>query len=219
MAGRARSEILCLVVGFGLLVSLFVFQAASHTMTANINGRLAIVRAMACFPAGVALYRVGAFKPGAESGDRWGATLALASAALLLLVLLIPGAAMLAPLCFAGIIMGVRFGKGVINRLLCSRIAMFLGEISFALYLVHLEPLNLLLWNVERFRLTPTKALVALAVYLAVIILISFVLHEWVELPTQRFGRRLIARRFGRPAPRSPIEQVDQRPIILPPAA
>ncbi len=216
MAARAKSELLLLVVGLGLLGALIAFLAVTHNLGANLIGQSSIVRAMTCFPAGVALYRVGALTPAADSGSRWSASLALASTASLLVILLIPRAAVLAPLCFAGIIMGVRFGYGVINTLLCSRIVIFLGEISFALYLVHLVPLNLLLWTVQRHSITPPETLLALAAYLAVIILISYILHERVELPAQRYGRRLIAQRFARPVPPSALEQIEQ-PLMGPP--
>jgi peptidoglycan/LPS O-acetylase OafA/YrhL len=214
MAARARSEILCLAAGLAMLVVLIVFQVAIHDMTANINGRLSIVRGMTCFSAGVALYRAGAFRPGAETGHRWGASVALASTIALLLVLLIPKAAVLAPLCFAGMIMGVRFGRGAIDALLSSRIAIFLGEISFALYLVHLEPLNVLLWQLERHRLSPGANIAALIAYVAAVIPAAFVLHKFVELPAQRYGRRLVARLFERPVPPSAIEQLDQAVMI-----
>jgi peptidoglycan/LPS O-acetylase OafA/YrhL len=214
-AVRAKSERLSLAAGLGVLAALIGFQAATHTLTGNMTGRLSIARAMTCFPAGVLLYRVGAFKSGAETGYRWGAPLALASTAALVLVLLISQAAVLTPLFFAGIIIGVRFGKGIVNALLSSRIAIFLGEISFALYLVHLVPLNVLLWSVERYRITQAKTLAALAAYLAVVILASFFLHEFVELPAQRYGRRLIARLFHRPVPPSAIEQLE--PLMISP--
>ena len=217
VVARARSQAACLSAGVGFLIALIVFQLGMHNVADNMNGRISIVRAMTCFPAGVALYRVGAFTPSDRSGERWGASLALASALALLVILLVPRAGVLAPLCFAGIIMGVRFGKGIINTLLCSRTAIFLGEISFALYLVHLVPLNLLLWNVERYQVSPARAFMALASYLMLIILISFVLHEWVELPVQRHGRRLVARLFEQPVPPSALEQLE--PGLMPPPA
>ena len=211
---RAKSERLSLIAGLGMLALLVVFLVATHNADSNLTGRLSIIRGMTCFPAGVLLYRVGAFQPGEGSGTRWGAPVALASVVGLLLVLLIPRAAVLAPFCFAGVIMGARFGRGVVNAVLSSRTAVFLGEISFALYLVHLVPLNVLLWNAERDRAGPGTASVALVVYLAVVILLALALHELVELPAQRYGRRLIGRSFKRPVMPSALEQLE--PMIRP---
>ena len=210
MSSRAKSRSHLLAVAFGLLVGLILFQVADHRTGGNMNGRLAIVRAMACFPAGVALYRVSAFKFGAESGDDWGAAIALASTIFLLLVLLIPNAAVLAPLCFAGVITGVRLGNGIVNTVLCSRVVMFFGEISFALYLVHVVPLSILLWMVERYHIVPAKALLALTAYLAAVIVFSFLLHKFIELPTQRYGRGLIAKLFEASASHPAIEPTRQ---------
>jgi peptidoglycan/LPS O-acetylase OafA/YrhL len=102
---------------------------------------------------------------------------------------------LLTPAGFAVLIFCLSFRTGALDRFLSSRPVMFLGRISFPLYLVHVMPL---LWLVSIYHSAPLPPLEATAVvfaYMAGVIGLSALLHQFVERPSQRWIRR-------QPAPR-----------------
>lgn len=106
---------------------------------------------------------------------------------------------LLLPACFAVLILALSFDDGVISRVLSSAPSLFLGRISFPLYLCHLVPL---LWLMTVLSQGPTRpawqAAAALCGVVAFVIMLATLLHVVVEYPAQRWGRARAARR---PAP------------------
>lgn len=193
-AQRPRSSWMLAGATGGLLFALVGFSALSHTAEINLTGRQALIRTFTCFPAGIALYAFTASATGQRLGERWGAAIALASALLLAATLLVPHMAILCPLCFAGMIFGVRFRRGVVHVLLSTPLALLLGRISFSLYIVHFTPLTALAWAVSTGRLPATGQLawVWLAAYAAAVLAVTLALYYGVEIPIQRLTRRQV---------------------------
>jgi peptidoglycan/LPS O-acetylase OafA/YrhL len=78
---------------------------------------------------------------------------------------------------------------------------MFLGRISFPLYLIHLMPLVWLRhFFSERHPDSPWKVVATLA-FVTTLILASYGLHRVVERPVQRWGRSLITARRPNQSP------------------
>lgn len=85
----------------------------------------------------------------------------------------------------------------VAARLLSSRPAVLLGILSYALYLFHGLALKVAAKLVGGLPATP-RALLELAIGLALAVPACYLLHVTVERPTQRLGRRLTASRSVR---------------------
>jgi peptidoglycan/LPS O-acetylase OafA/YrhL len=178
---------LCLVASTAILTR-FAFQGEIS--------QIAVVRMASCFITGIALYRLWILS--AESGKRWAAwiaavsvgLLAVSAAGLLYRFFRIEGDFQFNFL-FAALLYSLAFQQGIVNAILASRVAVFFGEISFPLYLVHVEPL---LW-LRYFMIsngasysTLQKAL-ALLGWAAGCILVATLLHYFVEKPFHAWGR------------------------------
>ncbi len=87
------------------------------------------------------------------------------------------------------------------------RLLVWLGLISYSLYLVHHPLLRWLVQITGDVRALPLAAQLALAAgYLAAVLAVSRLTYGFVELPMQRLGRRLSARLSGTAAQRGKVE-------------
>ena len=97
-----------------------------------------------CFGAGMALGRAQQL----ETTDPWWApSLTWLSAAIAVATLYLEAFNALSVFGFAGVIYGLALGPSVINRLFASAPMMFLGRISFSLYLTHFNLLAIVIWH------------------------------------------------------------------------
>ena len=102
--------------------------------------QLAVVRMLAYFLTGIAIFRIWTLT--AESASKkWAAWISALSAIGILVANLSTAGSHTTNLLFAFLLYGLAFKRGVVNDILSSRIAMFLGNISFPLYLTHTVPL------------------------------------------------------------------------------
>jgi peptidoglycan/LPS O-acetylase OafA/YrhL len=158
--------------------------------------QIAIVRMLSCFITGIAVFRL--WRLTLESGKQWAAWIASASTAGILVrgfpVIrgLLPHGSVLFNFFFASLLYGLAFEQGVVSKLLSSRIAVFLGKISFPLYLVHVAPLLWLryffLINAERYSTLQKSG--ALVCWAFGSISFAALLHYFVEKPFHAWGRR-----------------------------
>jgi peptidoglycan/LPS O-acetylase OafA/YrhL len=89
---------------------------------------------------------------------------------------------------FAGIILALSLQKGWISRLMSTRTAVWLGEISFMMYMIHYVVLRAYTHRKDAFADWSGPEL--LITYLAVIFVASAVLWRWVEVPARTYIMR-----------------------------
>jgi peptidoglycan/LPS O-acetylase OafA/YrhL len=111
-----------------------------------------------------------------------------------------------APAAFAGLLLALALTAGRSGNPLEARPLHWLGEISYATYLGHY-----LLWYAFKLALVSDARAVSgplIALYLALVLVSSALLHRWIERPAQRWLNALRLRPQSPPfpaaAPRSP---------------
>lgn len=184
LAGRSRPgavavPVTAVVVLVVLLDRVFAWHGAA-TLGADI-ARMGLVRCLAEFGLGVA---------GCALWQRTSSAVSAAASALVLIaasLAWLTGARETAavPLAFAALVPLLAATSALPGNPLSSRLAVWLGEVSYSTYLVHF-----LLWAVFKIVFVPDPGLVPLtkiALYLALTLLASVALHRLVEVP----GRRL----------------------------
>jgi peptidoglycan/LPS O-acetylase OafA/YrhL len=181
------------LASLSLLGSYFVL---AHFAFECEIAQIAIVRMLSCFITGIAVFRLWALT--IESGEKWAGWIASASAAgilvrgLPLIRGLLPDGSIQFNFFFASLLYGLAFQQGVVSKLLSSRVAVFLGEISFPLYLVHITPLLWLryffLLNAQRYSTLQKAA--ALACWAIGSILVATFIHYFMEKPFHAWSRR-----------------------------
>ncbi|MGD0480551.1 MAG: acyltransferase [Terracidiphilus sp.] len=171
------------------LVAAYVFLQAVHAPQWE-NGQVAVVRMVSCFVTGIAVYRLWTLA-GESAGKSAGWITAVSAVGILVVGSLSHGGISI-NFFFALLLYGLAFQRGIVNRLLSSRIVVFLGEISFPLYLTHLTPL-LWLWYFIPLKLAAYSTLQKSAILMcwaAGVMALSTLLHYFVEKPFHALGRR-----------------------------
>ncbi len=199
LLARENSRIRCLIYSFGVLLLMICYLLAHHKANINAMGFNGIVRGLVGFSAGMALYRFCSLGKAASTAGKHAAIAGVSSCIILLVALLIPHASVVSLLCFTSLIGSLFFQRGVVNSILESRFVVFLGTISFSLYLIHFFPLKILAWQLNTGRLGQSKGAIPtyFLAYTVLVFGLSIALHFCVERPAQKAGRRLIKRLFS----------------------
>lgn len=178
-----------LVLAFVIvLLPLYLAAYGRHPITFDHAERLGVVRCLCEFTAGAILCR---FADGLQL--RRGATDAVLLAGFALLLIALGGPLLdgFAPLGFALVILACALDSPLAARVLGNRPAIFLGEISFSLYLVHQilfqAAVNLARGDVAQERILLAVAAVALVPF-------AWSTWRWIERPGQMLGRRIASR-------------------------
>jgi peptidoglycan/LPS O-acetylase OafA/YrhL len=197
---RVRSVALCFV-GAGLsLAALMVLLVLGHHTGDSPTGTFGLIRCVFSFIAGSLMAR--AFLLGAESDPvaaRRGGWLSWASVGFIAATLAVQPLNMFAVFGFCGLIYALAFQRGGVNRLMSSAPMMFLGRISFSLYIIHYVPLKISVWLLQtQFpqATLPMRAAIVVAIP-AIIVLLAMLTHAAVERPFQRYARDVLRRRPG----------------------
>lgn len=175
-----------------MLTLLASFQVVWHRVGVNdLSQDGSAMRMAACFGVGVLLWRLRQQAFAALMG-RAGRLAILAVLAVLLASLWRP-ATVLLPACFGLLILALSFGQGVVNRALCAPVSLFLGGISFPLYLCHLVPLLWLMTALSKEAPRPSwQVAAALGGVIGLVIMLATLLHVLVERPVQRRARKVV---------------------------
>ncbi len=120
------------------------------------------------------------------------------SPALLLEVLLLP--------LHALVILGFALGGGILTRALSLPVMVFLGNASYAMYIIHI-PVSLWMKSLSnQIYGSDPKGLMAFSLYIAVVIALSAIIFKWIEEPANRYLKKVLNSRvdalFG-PQPRT----------------
>jgi len=94
------------------------------------------------------------------------------------------------------LVLGFALGGGVIDRILSTGTAQFLGQASYSMYILHVP----LLWWFGNRGPEPLRGLGAgiAIIYFAGVILVSAACFQWIEKPANRFIRAWASSRAGR---------------------
>jgi len=156
----------------------------------------AVVRMAGGFVGGVALCRAWRLLPGLDR--RLVSALAITLGVTVVALGWVPHGTVAMPFALAGLIFCLAYQHGIVNRMLSSRLAMFLGQISFPLYLTHVMALNWLRYLVASNHLGSPFSTIALAILIVGVLAGSYALHLLVERPSHRWARRWLSRRGSR---------------------
>ncbi len=175
-----------MIIAVTSLAAFAGFQSLAGIVGVNtIDQVSALTRMACCFTAGIAICRMRQAAPG------WGARFAGLGAVALCLTLVaalqMKAGFIVAPVVFAALIFALSFQSGIIDRALSSAPAVFLGKISFPLYLVHLMPLQ---WMVSHIHGAGQAAATGyVAAYAALCLAAAYLLHRVVERPAHHWAR------------------------------
>jgi peptidoglycan/LPS O-acetylase OafA/YrhL len=185
-------------IAFLSLAGSIVILRARH-YAYDDTGQVAIVRMAACFVTGIAILRLAALS--AESASKWAGWMTAISAAGILVAGSLPGGGILLNFFFAVLLYGLTFQRGVINKMLSGRVAVFLGEISFPLYLVHFMPLTWIKYEVLTNGAVYSAEWrhIALLCWFIGSLMLASILHYFVEKPVHALGRRWAGARVPSP--------------------
>ena len=183
----AGAAVLCIAVFVG--GSLALGQHDLHLIFRGALGRMAFEFTAGCF-----LYR--AFMLGVRINGRVGVAAVLSGIACLALV---PGTAFVAPPLFMILLLLGLQGRSMVAGAFESRAALFLGDVSYSIYLTHWL-LLIVAAHTARVVAPAWDGGEAWKIgFLAALIPVSYLSFRFVELPTRRWGRRLVSR-LGHPS-------------------
>lgn len=178
-----------------VLALLALFELAAPQILAPIVGSrldndifgFALVRMAGAFTGGVLLCRLHHETP--ETLRRGQGALGDLALVLTIASLFTPLGTTPATVGFGILIYGLASGRGVANWLFAHPVSMFMGRISFPLYLLHLMPMLWLYYELGHYGVDPLLRAAASSAYLVAVIIGAWGLHQFVEKPSQRLGR------------------------------
>lgn len=199
------------LAALSLLVLALVFFASHREM--NLAGRAGFLRLACEFTAGCLIQRAYQLRP--HDGASWSRA-NLIALVVLAACLLYPPAVPFSVLAFGFLIMSLAHHEGWLNRSLSTKTAVFLGEISYSLYLMHFIVMQMEGWYIGRFPPHGTALKMALSAGLvAAILAVSICTWMWVERPARSIGRTLADRLVPQPPAATMIKAVQQEDARL----
>lgn len=159
------------------------FLFITRNPTPGVVARAGIVRTACEFAAGCVLYRIHA------AGLRLNAVSACAGAALVLCGLLLPSLAMLTVFGFPTLILLAAQSDGIVSAALSSSPAVFFGEISYSIYLLHWPLLQVSNRLRSPLHLDGTTGCLWFLGYFAVVVALSAATYRLIEMPARRLLR------------------------------
>ena len=187
-----RSRLVPLLLAGGALVAFIAALLLKGVDQPQVQGVPGMLRMGCEFACGCLLFRARA------NGLRsWPKLVERGVLGLLLVCLLVDGLIFLALFPIAAIVLLAAQERGLITRALATRPAVFLGEISYSIYLVHWVVVQLSNWVREPLMLDTRGIVLWDTGLLGVVLALSLLSYRWVERPARRWGRRVAARSAG----------------------
>jgi peptidoglycan/LPS O-acetylase OafA/YrhL len=184
---RCNSNLACAALALGSIAAMLVALYALGNHDGGSPTRLGLLRGIGGFAAGASAYRFVVLTPGRDNAAAIVAVLAI----VLTVALILTEYALFVPFAFTLLIPALAYQRGRLNTLLSSGPVMFLGRISYSLYLVHVTPLLILCWYFQTSQRQP--GLATWCGYGAVVVGLAVALHVLVERPAQRLRFRMPA--------------------------
>jgi peptidoglycan/LPS O-acetylase OafA/YrhL len=182
------------LVGSYVILTRFAFECEI--------AQIAVVRMLACFVTGVAVFRLWKLTPAfGRSSAAWITTLAavgIVARDLPPFRRIVTHGNIQMGFLFAFLLYGLAFEQGFISKLLSSRPIVFLGEISFPLYLTHVTPLLWLQYCLQTSsrRVSAGEGTLLLLCWAIGCIVLATLLHYFIEVPFHAWGRRWAGERI-----------------------
>lgn len=198
-ASRLRGDVaLAALAGASALATVVVLRWGLGYPDLHVPTHHALIRVSGAFFAGTIVYRLFA-------AHREGPPLPSAISGALLLgvvaVALSPVADWLMPLAACVMVYVLARGAGLFGRPLETRPALWLGRISFSIYLIHLPVFSLLGRVLPADTEPPLPARIGIAaLYVAAALGAAALCYYTVELPARRWIRAGVDRRLGAPS-------------------
>jgi peptidoglycan/LPS O-acetylase OafA/YrhL len=195
---RIGSRHALVLTAAGCLVLLVVASVHFGFASRNVTGRITILRMFPSFIAGAALATF--FAAGHTRTPGWMARhasgVAIASVLACLVAYAIPAAAVLAVFPIAALVLALAFQQGPVDRFMASAPILWLGRISFSLYLTHFTVLNLILWTTASTdaRHGPFIDATYLLVVLLVVVMVAAAVYYGFERPIAQMRRTRVRR-------------------------
>lgn len=182
-----------IAVAVAIIAFLLLAILSWHLGKYDVNDvfSFAYARMAGCFIAGMALSRARSMIPAAAAWQP--AAVEIVAAVLIFSSCIVPVLKLLVPSAFGMLIFALSFQAGPVNIALASRPALFLGRISFPLYLVHATPIGWIWAFSIVHRSTALAIILMLALYAVFCVALSYALHIIIERPSHRLGHRLVA--------------------------
>jgi peptidoglycan/LPS O-acetylase OafA/YrhL len=189
-----------LVISIAVLIIAALYER--HVHSEAIWGWHAVARGLGGFALGMMVQQMTVLAP--RPGPRVATRFELAAAAFMVIAVVLRDLAVI-PVLAALLIYGLAAERGVFSRVLSGPIWLWLGQISFSVYLLHPTFISLFFAFMPPASLTRTlglhvgqglTVLVWLALVLGLLLALATLTWRLVEEPTRRFGGR-IARRCG----------------------
>lgn len=188
---RQKSAKLCVLWAAASLAILTMASFIAHHAYTNSTGSFGIVRMAFCFLAGILLQRT--IDLLGEQRQRVASGVSVASILFLLLTFVVPKLSVLDVFGFAALIASLSYKTGPVDSFLRTRAMLWLGKISFSLYLTQFFIENLFLWAVyDRLRHEGIWINAAALIFLSSLYLaVAYACFRLVEKPMHRLAQRI----------------------------
>jgi peptidoglycan/LPS O-acetylase OafA/YrhL len=190
-----RSRSLALLGSMLSLLALDVLLLSTGSASLDHVGPAGIVRCLCEFSAGALAWK-------ALSAESWssrvlGETCFVLGTGSLALAVIDSECQILASYAFVALVVGCALPCRSANWLFGNRVSIFLGDVSFSIYLVHIIVLGCVAAAVDRFHLNGASLFARLSVSLAfplLVLAVAYLAWRLIEKPSQQFARELIYR-------------------------
>ncbi len=190
---QVKSRRALMLLAFALLAALVLASLKLDFAFSNATGRLGLLRMIPAFAAGAALalfFR----RPGVVAGR----SLATISFIATIIVCSIANLAFLAVIPIAALVLGLASEAGMAHRIMASRPVVWLGKISFSLYLTHFIALQVLAAHMPGGHAGVMTSAATTALVITVVLAVSTVTYHVFERPLAQLSRHGAHRRRSR---------------------
>jgi peptidoglycan/LPS O-acetylase OafA/YrhL len=187
IANRLTARTALLVAAAVLIADVAILDAVGDTL---VHPTLtAPIRVAGEFTCGVFLYSV--YRQGRWAGLHWGTITTVATVAFLAAASL--SGSFVAVLFVPFIVIGLAYGKGPVGRFLALPAMIYLGEVSYSLYMVHRFVIETVFAPIDLTHLAASVTLGArvavLAGALVVVAAATVLMHRYIEVPARAWMR------------------------------
>ena len=183
-----RSFLYAVLFGLAFLALFAIIQWETGIINKNDFGYAwSFFRMICCFLSGAAFCR--ALSLAGDRFKRYGNILEIAAAFLVFISISTWNGAIFMPLGFSVLIFSISLQSGILSQLLTCRPIMFIGRISFPLYLIHVTPLFWLRYHIGGVVMPELQIGTILILYVIFCVVCATVLHAFIEIPSHKLGR------------------------------